>query len=231
MIHFTGDEEDFADIYRPYSQTPYTPEPGYLILAGEAGSPSSTGLTTSAFRLLGLKAEQFFSPIKGRRTGAVEIDEGWYYHDGNWPLTRNMVPVCLFFGTLDGVETGDSLGNSPLCGNIRIVSVGDSITGEITRANVDTFSVKLESGRTYRILGKGSVSGGGTLPRVAISICSDGEADFERCELISAETDGNVADPEIFFTPSDIATPYKSGYWLFVAGGGGATGTYTLELR
>ena len=65
MEHFPGDHEDFADIYRPYSQTPYTPEPGYLLLVGEAGSPSSTGLTTSAFRLLGLKAEQFFSPEKG----------------------------------------------------------------------------------------------------------------------------------------------------------------------
>ena len=47
MEHFPGGMEDFADIYRPYSQTPYTPEPGYLLLVGEAGSPSSTGLTTS----------------------------------------------------------------------------------------------------------------------------------------------------------------------------------------
>ena len=69
LVHFRGGTEDFADIYRPYSQTPYTPEPGYLILAGEAGSPSSTGLTVSAFRLLGLKAEQFYSPAKGRRDG------------------------------------------------------------------------------------------------------------------------------------------------------------------
>ena len=104
LVHFTGGTEDFADIYRPYSQTPYTPEPGYLILAGEAGSPSSTGLTVSAFRLLGLKAEQFYSPAKGRRTGAVEIDGEWFYHDGNMPLTRNIVDPCLFFQTLEAVE-------------------------------------------------------------------------------------------------------------------------------
>ena len=155
----------------------------------------------------------------------------WYYHDGNQPLTRNMVPVCLFFGTLDGVEKHDYIGNSPLCGYIGIVAVGDSATGEISGDNVDTFSVKLKSERTYRIRGKGSVSGGGTLPRVVISICRDGEADFERCELITADTEGKVADPEISFTPSDTAIPYGSLYWLFVAGGGGSTGTYTLELR
>ena len=96
MTHFTGGVEDFANLYRPYSQTPYTPEPGYLLIVREAGSPSSTGLTASAFRSLGLKAEQFFSPEKGRRTGAVEIDGDWYYHDGNMPLDRTQWPICVF---------------------------------------------------------------------------------------------------------------------------------------
>ena len=48
MSHFVGYVEDFADIYRPYSQTPYTPEPGYVLSVGLAGSPSSTGTTVSA---------------------------------------------------------------------------------------------------------------------------------------------------------------------------------------
>ena len=51
LIHFTGDHEDFADLFRSYSQTPYTPEPGYILIVGEAGSPSfhrhdSVGLPT-----------------------------------------------------------------------------------------------------------------------------------------------------------------------------------------
>ena len=104
LIHFTGDSEDFADLFRPYSRTPYTPEPGYILIVGEGGSPSSTGLTVSAFRLLGLKEEQFLSPEKGRRTGAVEIDGEWWYHNGNMPLTRNIVDPCLFFQTLEAVE-------------------------------------------------------------------------------------------------------------------------------
>ena len=118
LVHFTGGTEDFADIYRPYSQTPYTPEPGYLLLVGEAGSPSSTGLTTSAFRSVGLKAEQFFSPEKGRRTGSVEIGGTAYYHDGNRPLSvicdpdrsdcvRSLPDLCVFFQTLEEVENYD----------------------------------------------------------------------------------------------------------------------------
>ena len=36
--------EDFAEsVQTLYSQTPYTPEPGYLLIVREAGSPSSTG--------------------------------------------------------------------------------------------------------------------------------------------------------------------------------------------
>ena len=104
LVHFTGGTAEFANLFRPYSQTPYTPEPGYILLVGEAGSPSSTGLTVSAFRSIGLKVEQFLSPAKGRRTGAVEIDGEWFYHNGNMPLTRNIVDPCLFFQTLEAVE-------------------------------------------------------------------------------------------------------------------------------
>ena len=104
MTHFVGDGENFADLFRPYSQTPYTPEPGYLLLVGEAGSPSSTGLTVSALRLMGLKAYHFLSPEKGRRAGAVEIDGEWYYHDGNMPLTNVDLPMCVFLAPLTAVE-------------------------------------------------------------------------------------------------------------------------------
>ena len=104
MSHFVGGVEDFADIYRPYSQTPYTPEPGYVLSVGLAGSPSSTGTTVSALRSLGLKAEQFLSPEKGRRTGAVEIDGVLCYHDGNWPLTAVDLPLKFFFSNLATVE-------------------------------------------------------------------------------------------------------------------------------
>ena len=107
MSHFVGYPEDFADIYRPYSQTPYTPEPGYLLIVKEAGSPSSTGTTVSALRSLGLKAEQFLSPENGYRTGGVEIDGEWYYHDGNMPLGNRDHPMCIFFAPLEVVENRD----------------------------------------------------------------------------------------------------------------------------
>ena len=106
MSHFVGYVEDFADIYRrnTETQTPYTPEPGYLLLVGLAGSPSSTGATVSALRSLGLKAEQFLSPEKGRRTGAVEIGGKWYYHDGNIPLHSDDYEMCAFFAPMQAVE-------------------------------------------------------------------------------------------------------------------------------
>ena len=120
MSHFVGYPEDFADIYRRYSQTPYTPEPGYVLSVGLAGSPSSTGTTVSALRALGLKAEQFLSPEKGRRTGAVEIDGEWYYHNGNVPLHRHDYNMCMFFAPLKVVENprlyNEHCDNKPLSG-------------------------------------------------------------------------------------------------------------------
>ena len=120
MSHFVGYPEDFADIYRRYSQTPYTPEPGYVLSVGLAGSPSSTGTTVSALRSLGLKAEQFLSPEKGRRTGAVEIDGEWYYHNGNIPLHGHDYNMCMFFAPLKVVENprlyNEHCDNKPLYG-------------------------------------------------------------------------------------------------------------------
>ena len=106
MRHFRGGTEDFGNIYRKYSRTPYTPEPGYLILEGQAGSPSSTGLTTSAFRSLGIKAEQFLSPESGKRTGSVELNGNVFFYNGNdfWdPLTVDLLP-CGLLRTLRQVD-------------------------------------------------------------------------------------------------------------------------------
>ena len=106
MRHFIGGTEDFGNIYRKYSRTPYTPEPGYLILEGQAGSPSSTGLTTSAFRSLGIKAEQFLSPEYGERTGSVELNGNVFFYNGNdfWhPLTVDLLP-CGLLRTLRQID-------------------------------------------------------------------------------------------------------------------------------
>ncbi len=106
MWHFLGGTEDFADIYRKHSQTPDTPEPGYLILEGQAGSPSSTGLTTSAFRSLGIKAEQFLSPEYGERTGSVELDGNVFFYNGNdfWYLLADDLLPCGLLRTLRQVD-------------------------------------------------------------------------------------------------------------------------------
>ena len=82
LTHFTGDLDDFANIYRPYTVTPYSPELGWVLYTGEAGSPSSSALLTGTFRVVGLKAEQFMTARNKIRAGSVEVDGETYYYDG-----------------------------------------------------------------------------------------------------------------------------------------------------
>ena len=223
LVHFTGGTAEFANLFRPYSQTPYTPEPGYILLVGEAGSPSSTGLTVSAFRSIGLKAEQFYSPENGYRTGGVEIDGEWFYHDGNFPLHRRDHWMCVFFAPLDVVENREW---DEHCGYKGSIAVGGSVSGEIIGEKADVFSVTYAAGVAYRIRGRGAVSGGGTLTSLMVSTCSDGSQDRDNCPLISKETERGASDPEITYTARRDGIHY-----LLISGVGGEIGTYTVEVR
>ena len=121
MKHFTGDLDDFANIYRPYTVTPYAPELGWVVYVGEAGSPSSAAVITGAFRALGLKAEQFRTPKRERNAGSVEADGETYYYNGNdFFRVRRPRPVCILFKQeLDHVDDNvydvncDPSGTSP----------------------------------------------------------------------------------------------------------------------
>ena len=107
LVHFTGNLDDFANIYRPYTVTPYSPELGWILYVGEAGSPSSSALLTGAFRAIGLRAEQFQTTRSIFNAGSVEADGETYYYNGNDFLGREAAktaPVCVFFRTLDQVE-------------------------------------------------------------------------------------------------------------------------------
>ena len=85
-IHFAGGGREFRALYRPhFQQNPFYPLPGYVTLVEQGGSPLTTGFNTSAFRLLGLNAQQFFTPREGERAGSVEIEGQTYYYDGNAP--------------------------------------------------------------------------------------------------------------------------------------------------
>ena len=107
LTHFTGDSDIFADIYRPYTSTPYSPELGWIVEVGEPGSPSSSAAVTGALRALGFQAEQFKSPINKRRAGSVQIHQNTYYYDGNDFLGEDIktsLPLCILFRTLEQVE-------------------------------------------------------------------------------------------------------------------------------
>ena len=107
LTHFTGDHDDFANIYRPYTVTPYSPELGWVLYTGEAGSQSSAALLTGAFRAIGLKAEQFKTTRSIFNAGSVEADGETYYYNGNDFLgsDSDTAPLCFFFRTLEQVDS------------------------------------------------------------------------------------------------------------------------------
>ena len=108
LSHDTGDREDVASLFRPHTVTPYSPELGWVLYVGEAGSPSSSALLTGTFRVVGLKAEQFRTARNKFRAGSVEADGETYYYNGNDFLGSDSVAewirVCMFFRSLEQVE-------------------------------------------------------------------------------------------------------------------------------
>ena len=113
LIHFTGDLEAFREIFLPYTVTPYSPQLGWILYVGEAGSPSSSAAITGAFRALGLKAEQFLTGRHLFRAGSVEADGETHYYNGNDFLGSESVVdpmfVCEFFTTLEQVQNHTGL--------------------------------------------------------------------------------------------------------------------------
>lgn len=104
----TGTASDaFAVLYRPHSATPYSPEPGYLLMVKRADSPSSASLTSSALRAGGIRAGQLKSPENGYNVGFVEIEGRRYHHNGNVSLSPADLPMCYFFATLEQVDSKD----------------------------------------------------------------------------------------------------------------------------
>ena len=109
--HFIGNPYAFQRLYYPFfPQNAFYPPPGYLTIVKEGGSPATTGFNTSAFRLLGLNAQQFFTPREGRRAGSVEINGETFYYNGNAPFNRisKACPKPAFsamLGTLEQVES------------------------------------------------------------------------------------------------------------------------------
>ena len=108
LVHFTRETmTTIANLFRPYTVTPYSPELGWILYVGQAGSPSSSALLTGAFRAIGLRAEQFKTTRSIFNAGSVEADGETYYYNGNDFLGREAAktaPVCVFFRTLDQVE-------------------------------------------------------------------------------------------------------------------------------
>lgn len=106
LVHDIGDHDDAANLFRPYTATPYAPELGWIVYVGQAGSPSSSAIITGAFRALGMKAEQFKTPRSIFNAGSVDVDGRTYFYERNDPMRRDLTtgPLCLYFRTLEQVE-------------------------------------------------------------------------------------------------------------------------------
>ena len=108
--HFFGGGDEFEELYSPhFPQNPFYPPPGYVTVVEQGGSPLVTGFNTSAFRLLGLNAQHFFSRGTGKRAGSVEIEGETFYYSGNAPFDRRVKRCSLsafdaMLGTLEQVE-------------------------------------------------------------------------------------------------------------------------------
>ena len=106
LVHDIGDHDDAANLFRPYTATPYAPELGWIVYVGQAGSPSSSAAITGAFRALGMKAEQFRTEIRKRNAVSVEVAGETYSMDGNAFLGKysKMGPVCRFFEPIEEID-------------------------------------------------------------------------------------------------------------------------------
>ena len=106
LKHVTGDHDDLANIYRPYTVTPYSPELGWVLYIGEIGSPSSSAVATGLSRAVGLPAEQFRTPKNKFNAGFVEADGFRHHYNGNsLGGGGEIIHLCvLLHQTADNVE-------------------------------------------------------------------------------------------------------------------------------
>ena len=114
------------------------------------------------------------------------------------------------------------------------VAVGGSVTGNLEVDNdVDSFRVRLEADKSYRIRMRGSESGGGTLADPYVSIVATSpltQTEFGFGIPITYNNDRSETEKDSEL----VVTVYSSKDYLILAaspGTGTGTGTYTIEVE
>ena len=130
----------------------------------------------------------------------------------------------------DITDSGDDyLGAEETTGT---VAVGGSVTGNLEVDNdVDSFRVRLEADKTYRIRMRGSESGGGTLADPHVSIVATSpltQTEFGFGAPINFNNDRSETEKDSEL----VITVYSSkDYLILAASPGTSTGTYTIEVE
>ena len=112
------------------------------------------------------------------------------------------------------------------------VAVGGSVTGNLEVDNdVDSFRVRLEADKSYRIRMRGSESGGGTLADPYVSIVATSpltQTEFGFGIPITYNNDRSETEKDSEL----VITVYSSkDYLILAASPGTGTGTYTIEVE
>ena len=112
------------------------------------------------------------------------------------------------------------------------VAVGGSVTGNLEVDNdVDSFRVRLEADKSYRIRMRGSESGGGTLADPYVSIVATSpltQTEFGFGIPITYNNDRSETEKDSEL----VVTVYSSkDYLILAASPGTGTGTYTIEVE
>ena len=130
----------------------------------------------------------------------------------------------------DITDSGDDyLGAEETTGT---VAVGGSVTGNLEVDNdVDSFRVRLEADKSYRIRMRGSESGGGTLADPYVSIVATSpltQTEFGFGFPITYNNDRSETEKDSEL----VITVYSSkDYLILAASPGTGTGTYTIEVE
>ena len=130
----------------------------------------------------------------------------------------------------DITDSGDDyLGAEETTGT---VAVGGSVTGNLEVDNdVDSFRVRLEADKSYRIRMRGSESGGGTLADPYVSIVATSpltQTEFGFGIPITYNNDRSETEKDSEL----VITVYSSkDYLILAASPGTGTGTYTIEVE
>ena len=158
--------------------------------------------------------------VPSRWLASVDILSGEYFEPGD------VYTIVL----TDITDSGDDyLGAEETTG---AVTVGGSVTGNLEVDNdVDSFRVRLEADKSYRIRMRGSESEGGTLADPHVSIVATSpltQTEFGFGTPINFNNDRSETEKDSEL----VVTVYSSkDYLILAASPGTGTGTYTIEVE